>query len=32
VLAVARGEATSTEVGGGRRVARTGQRLRLEPL
>ena len=32
VLAVARGEATSTEVGGGRRVARTGQRLRLESL
>jgi tRNA(Ile)-lysidine synthase len=30
VLAVARGESTSTEVGGGRRVARTGQRLRLE--
>jgi len=32
VLAVARGEATSTEVGKGRRVARTGQRLRLEYL
>jgi len=32
VLAVARGEATATEVGGGQRVARTGQRLRLEPL
>ena len=32
VLAVARGEATSTEVGKGRRVARTGQRLRLESL
>jgi tRNA(Ile)-lysidine synthase len=32
VLAVARGEATSTEVGGGRRVVRTAQRLRLEDL
>jgi tRNA(Ile)-lysidine synthase len=32
VLAVARGEATATDVGGGRRVARTGQRLRLESL
>jgi len=32
VLAVARGEARSTDVGGGRRVARTGQRLRLESL
>jgi len=32
VLAVARGEAVSTEVGGGRRVARTGQRLRLDCL
>jgi tRNA(Ile)-lysidine synthase len=30
VLAVARGEARAAEVGGGRRVARTGQRLRLE--
>jgi tRNA(Ile)-lysidine synthase len=32
VLAVARGEATSTEVGNGRRVARTGQRLRVDYL
>jgi tRNA(Ile)-lysidine synthase len=32
VLAVARGDARSTEVGNGRRVARTGQRLRLESL
>jgi tRNA(Ile)-lysidine synthase len=32
VLAVARGEATATDVGGGRRVTRTGQRLRLESL
>jgi tRNA(Ile)-lysidine synthase len=32
VLAVARGEARSTDVGNGRRVARTGQRLRLESL
>jgi tRNA(Ile)-lysidine synthase len=32
VLAVARGEAIATEVGGGRRVARSGQRLRLESL
>jgi tRNA(Ile)-lysidine synthase len=32
VLAVARGEARATEVGNGRRVARTGQRLRLESL
>jgi hypothetical protein len=32
VLTVARGEARSTEVGNGRRVARTGQRLRLESL
>jgi tRNA(Ile)-lysidine synthase len=31
VLAVARHEARATEVGGGRRVARTGGRLRLEP-
>jgi tRNA(Ile)-lysidine synthase len=31
VLAVARGEARATDVGAGRRVARTGQRLRLEP-
>ena len=31
VLAVARGDVRATEVGGGRRVARTGQRLRLEP-
>ncbi|MBV8985888.1 MAG: tRNA lysidine(34) synthetase TilS [Acidimicrobiia bacterium] len=30
VLAVARGDAVATEVGDGRRVARTGQRLRLE--
>ena len=30
VLAVARGEAVATEVGRGRRVARSGQRLRLE--
>jgi tRNA(Ile)-lysidine synthase len=30
VLAVARGEATATDVGGGRRVTRTGQRLRLD--
>jgi tRNA(Ile)-lysidine synthase len=30
VLAVARGEAIATDVGGGRRVARSGQRLRLE--
>ena len=32
VLAVARGEAVATEVGGGRRVARSGHRLRLEAL
>jgi tRNA(Ile)-lysidine synthase len=32
VLAVARGEAVATDVGGGRRVARSGQRLRLESL
>jgi len=32
VLAVARGEAVATEVGRGRRVARSGQRLRLESL
>jgi len=32
VLAVARGEAVATDVGGGRRVARSGQRLRLEAL
>lgn len=32
VLAVARGEAKATDVGGRRRVARTGQRLRVEPL
>jgi tRNA(Ile)-lysidine synthase len=32
VLAVARGEARATEVGGGRRVARTAGRLRLESL
>ncbi|MEA2901755.1 MAG: tRNA(Ile)-lysidine synthase [Actinomycetota bacterium] len=31
VLVVARGQAKAAEVGGGRRVARTGQRLRLEP-
>lgn len=31
VLAVARGEAVATEVGGGLRVARTAGRLRLEP-
>jgi len=31
VLAVARGRAKGADVGGGRRVARTGQRLRLEP-
>ena len=31
VLAVARGDAVATDVGNGRRVARTGQRLRLEP-
>jgi tRNA(Ile)-lysidine synthase len=30
VLAVARGEATATDVGQGRRVARSGRRLRLE--
>ena len=30
VLAVARGDAVATEVGHGRRVARSGQRLRLE--
>ena len=30
VLAVARGEATATDVGSGRRVARSGQRLRIE--
>lgn len=30
VLAVARGEVVATEVAGGRRVARTGQRLRLD--
>ncbi|MEA2843736.1 MAG: tRNA(Ile)-lysidine synthase [Actinomycetota bacterium] len=30
VLAVARGDARAADVGGGRRVARTGQRLRLE--
>jgi tRNA(Ile)-lysidine synthase len=32
VLAVARGDAVAAEVGDGRRVARTGQRLRLEAL
>ena len=32
VLAVARGEARAAEVGGGRRVARSGQRLRLESV
>ncbi|MBV8560235.1 MAG: tRNA lysidine(34) synthetase TilS, partial [Acidimicrobiia bacterium] len=32
VLAVARGEAVATEVGGGLRVARSGQRLRLESV
>jgi tRNA(Ile)-lysidine synthase len=32
VLGVARGDATATDVGGGRRVARSGQRLRLESL
>jgi tRNA(Ile)-lysidine synthase len=32
VLAVARGEAKATDIGGGRRVARTGQRLRLQSL
>lgn len=32
VLAVARGEAVATDVGGGRRVARTGQRLHLVAL
>lgn len=32
VLAVARGEARATDVGGGRRVARTGGRLRLESV
>jgi len=32
VLAVARGDARAAEVGGGRRVARTGQRLRIEPV
>jgi tRNA(Ile)-lysidine synthase len=32
VLAVARGEARSTELGNGRRVARSGQRMRLESL
>jgi len=32
VLAVARGDAIATDVGGGRRVARSGQRLRLESL
>ena len=31
VLDVARGSSRATEVGGGRRVARTGGRLRLEP-
>jgi len=31
VLAVARGQVKAVEVGGGRRVARTDQRLRLEP-
>ncbi len=31
VLAVARGEAKAADVGRGRRVARTGQRLRIEP-
>ena len=31
VLAVARGQAKAADVGGGRRVARTGQRLRIEP-
>ncbi|MDY7105220.1 MAG: tRNA lysidine(34) synthetase TilS [Actinomycetota bacterium] len=31
VLAVAAGERRATEVGGGRRVARTARRLRLEP-
>ncbi|HEV3352028.1 MAG TPA: tRNA lysidine(34) synthetase TilS [Acidimicrobiales bacterium] len=32
VLAVARGDVIATDVGGGRRVARSGQRLRLEAL
>ncbi len=32
VLAVARGEARATEIGGGRRVARTAGRLRLESV
>ncbi|MEA2825672.1 MAG: tRNA(Ile)-lysidine synthase [Actinomycetota bacterium] len=32
VLAVARGEDRATDIGGDRRVARTGQRLRIEPL
>jgi tRNA(Ile)-lysidine synthase len=31
VLAVARGEAIATDVGAGRRVARSAQRLRVEP-
>jgi tRNA(Ile)-lysidine synthase len=31
VLAVARGEAVATQLAGGERVARTGQRLRIEP-
>jgi tRNA(Ile)-lysidine synthase len=31
VLAVARGDAKAADVGGGRRVARTGRRLRLDP-
>jgi tRNA(Ile)-lysidine synthase len=30
VLAVARGEAVATDIGGGRRVVRSGQRLRVE--
>jgi tRNA(Ile)-lysidine synthase len=30
VLAVARGDAVATEIGGGRRVARTGGRLRVD--
>jgi hypothetical protein len=29
---VARGDVIATDVGGGRRVARSGQRLRLEAL
>jgi tRNA(Ile)-lysidine synthase len=32
VLAVARGEAVACELAGGRRVARTGGRLRIEPV